>query len=88
MDFIITKTKDYRFNHKVETFKVSGNESDCFDLITQDIGKEKVEWSNITDETRNYEVKSSGTEVELKVHQDGRISSNVVCTIKYEIGSI
>ena len=85
MDFVVVKTKDYRFNHKVETFKVSGTESDCFDLITKDIEKEKVEWSNITDKDRNCEVSSSGTEVELRIHQNKRISSNVVCTVKYEI---
>ena len=88
MNFIITKTKDYRFNHKVETFNVSGTESNCFGWITKDIEKEKVEWSYITDKVRNYEVNSSGTEVELRVHQNKRINSNVVCTVKYEIKSI
>ena len=88
MDFVIEKTKDYRFNHKVETFSVSGTESDCFDLITKDIDKEKLEWSYITDKVRNYEITSSGTEVELRIHQNRRISSNVVCTVKYEIKSV
>lgn len=88
MDFVIIKTKDYRFNHKVETFNVSGSESDCFDLITKDIEKEKLEWSYITDKTRNYEVTSSDSEVELRIYQNRRISSNIVCTVKYEIKSI
>ena len=87
-NFIVVKTKEYMFNNKTETFNMSGSESDCFDVITKDIDTEKIEWSNITDKTRNYEVNTSNNIVELRVHQNQSIRSNVVCTVKYEIRSI
>jgi hypothetical protein len=88
MDFIIVKKEEYRFNSKVDTFSVTGSRSDCFDKIKEDIELEKIKWSNITDQTRRYDVQVTGDEVELKVYQDSSVHSNIVCTIKYQIKTI
>lgn len=87
-NFVVVKTKEYMFNNKTETFNVSGSESDCFDVITKDIDKEKIGWSNITDKKRKYEVNKTSDTVELIVHKNNNVNSNIVCTVKYNIKSV
>lgn len=84
-NFVVIKTKKYIFNNKTETFNVLGSESDCFNKITTDIEKEKVEWSNITDKKRKYEVNKTSDTVELIVHKNNSVNSNIVSTIVYKI---
>jgi hypothetical protein len=88
MNFIIVKNEEYRFNSKVDTFSVSGSESDCFDKIKEDIELEKVKWSNITDKNRRYEIQRTDDKVELKVYQNSSVHSNIVCTVNYKIKMI
>lgn len=85
-NFVIVKKEETTFNSKVELISTTCiSKTDCFQKIEDEIEQDKIKWLNITDKLRKFEVTKTVDGVELIVHKNSRVDSNIVSTITYKV---
>jgi hypothetical protein len=88
-NFVIVKKEETTFNSKVELIPtIYISKQDCFDQVDKEIEQDKIKWLNITDKLRKFEVNKTGDTVELIVHKNSKVDSNIVSTITYKVVEI
>jgi hypothetical protein len=84
--FIIVKKEETTFSSKVELISTTlVSKTDCFQKIEDEIEQDKIKWLNITDKLRKFEVNKTEDTVQLIVHKNSRVNSNIVSTITYKV---
>lgn len=84
--FVILKKEETTLNSKVELISSTlVSKTDCFQKIEDEVEQDEIKWSNITDKPRMFVVSKTEDTVQLTVHQNSRVNSNIVSTITYKV---
>lgn len=84
--FIILKKEETIFKSNVELISTTlVSKTECFQKIDDEVKQDKVKWLNITDKPRKFEVSKTEDTLQLIVHKNSRVDSNIVSTITYKV---